>query len=84
LSDDEIVYVQISFRILDKMIYSVLILDNTKLTDLELNEAMVNAKELGKLKLEHKVGKGIFITNKTYCIIDNNNKYINKAKGINT
>ena len=39
---------------------------------------MVNAKELGKLKLEHKVGKGIFITNKTYCIIDNNNKYINK------
>jgi hypothetical protein len=69
LSDDEIVYVQVSFRILDKMIYSDLILDNTKLTDLELDEAMVNAKELGKLKLEHKVGKGIFITNKTYCII---------------
>ena len=53
-------------------------------TDLELDEDMVNAKELGKLKLEHKVAKGIFITNKTYCIIDNNNKYINKAKGINT
>jgi hypothetical protein len=52
-------------------------------TYLELEE-MVNAKELGKLKLEHKVATGIFITNKTYCIIDNNNKFINKTKGINT
>jgi DNA polymerase type B, organellar and viral len=54
-------------------------------TDLELDEDMVNTKELGKLKLEHKVAKGIFITNKTYCLIDNNNnKFINKTKGINT
>lgn len=43
---------------------------------------MVNEKELGKLKLEHKINKGIFITNKTYCIINDNNEFINKAKGI--
>lgn len=51
-------------------------------TDIKLDNTMVDAKELGKLKLEHLVSKGIFITNKTYCIIDSNNKFINKAKGI--
>lgn len=43
---------------------------------------MVSSNEIGKLKLEHKVDKGIFITNKTYCLINNNNEFINKAKGI--
>lgn len=43
---------------------------------------MLSTKELGKLKLEHKVKKGIFITNKTYCLVYYNDKFINKAKGI--
>lgn len=52
--------------------------------NIELPTSTVDSKELGKLKLEHKVNKGIFITNKTYCLIDENNKFINKAKGINS
>lgn len=52
-------------------------------TDLKLNNILVNNKKLGKLKLEHSIVKGIFITNKTYCLINSNNQFINKAKGIN-
>lgn len=43
---------------------------------------MVDTKELGKLKLEHKISKGIFITGKTYCFYDDKGKFHNKAKGI--
>lgn len=39
-------------------------------------------KELGLLKLEHKIKEGIFISNKTYCLYDNNAVFINRAKGV--
>lgn len=42
---------------------------------------LVNKNELGKLKLEHAVKRGFFIINKTYCLIDDKDKYTNKAKG---
>lgn len=38
-------------------------------TDMELPDSMVNSKEIGKLKLENKVKKVIFISAKTYCLI---------------
>lgn len=43
---------------------------------------MVNDKEIGKLKLEHKVDKCIFISGKLYCLYGNFGKYINRAKGV--
>lgn len=51
-------------------------------TNIKLPNNLVNENELGKLKLEHTIKKGIFITGKTYCLIDENDKFINKAKGI--
>ena len=51
-------------------------------TDIKLGENMVDSSKLGKLKLEHFVKKGIFISNKTYCLIDDNYNFINNAKGI--
>ena len=51
-------------------------------TDMKLGDHMVDNKEIGKLKLEHKINKGIFITNKTYCLLDKDNNFINKAKGV--
>lgn len=51
-------------------------------TNIKLSDNLVSSKEIGKLKLEHKVKKGIFITNKTYCLIDDKDKFINCAKGI--
>nr|YP_009327836.1 hypothetical protein [Epichloe festucae]APB96795.1 hypothetical protein [Epichloe festucae]APB96855.1 hypothetical protein [Epichloe hybrida] len=52
-------------------------------TNIELPESMVNNKDIGKLKLEHKVKEAYFISNKTYCIIDNNDELTKKAKGVN-
>jgi len=51
-------------------------------TDVELYADMVDVKSLGKLKLEHEIKKGIFISGKTYCFITTQGKYINKAKGV--
>lgn len=51
-------------------------------TNIKLPNSLVNKNELGKLKLEHIIKKGIFITGKTYCLIDENDNFINKAKGI--
>ena len=51
-------------------------------TNIKLAGEFVSAKDLGKLKLEDEIAKGIFITGKTYCFIDKNGKFINKAKGI--
>lgn len=50
-------------------------------TDIKLPDSMVNTNEIGKLKLEHEIQKGIFISGKTYCFITKNNELINKAKG---
>jgi len=37
LSDDEIVYIQVSFRILDRMVYSDLLIDKTKLINVAIS-----------------------------------------------
>ena len=51
-------------------------------TDLELPTNMVDSKILGKLKLEHKVVRGYFISAKTYCLINTKGDEIKKAKGL--
>lgn len=51
-------------------------------TNIKLPSNFVSPTELGKLKLEHNIKHGIFITGKTYCMITYENKFINKAKGI--
>lgn len=51
-------------------------------TNIELPSNFVSPTELGKLKLEHNIKHGIFIIGKTYCLITDENKFINKAKGI--
>lgn len=45
---------------------------------------LVNNLDIGELKLEHKVKKGIFISNKTYCLINEKDEFINRAKGVKT
>lgn len=51
-------------------------------TDIELPTNMVDPKVLGKLKLEHKVVRGYFISAKTYCLINSKGEEIKKAKGL--
>lgn len=51
-------------------------------TNIELPDNMVNAKEIGKFKLEHNIDKGIFISGKIYWLRNNEGKIINKAKGV--
>ena len=43
---------------------------------MQLPENMISNKEIGKLKLEHEINKGIFISDKLYCFFDKNNKNI--------
>nr|YP_009543519.1 DNA polymerase type B [Coniothyrium glycines]AYU74409.1 DNA polymerase type B [Coniothyrium glycines] len=51
-------------------------------TDKELDPSMISPNEIGKLKLEHKVDEGIFISGKTYWLYNTKGKVVNKAKGI--
>lgn len=51
-------------------------------TNIKLDDSMVSPTELGKLKLEHNIDKGIFISGKTYWLSNNKGEVINKAKGI--
>lgn len=55
-------------------------------TDIKLPEDMISSTEIGKLKLEHEVEKGIFISGKTYCLVTKTDKkdkkFVNKAKGV--
>lgn len=53
-------------------------------TDIELPTNMVDPKVLGKLKLEHKVVRGYFISAKTYYLINTKGEEIKKAKGLNS
>ena len=51
-------------------------------TNLKLPDTMVSSSELGKLKLEHIVKIGIFISGKTYLLLDINDEIHKKAKGV--
>ena len=39
-------------------------------------------KEIGKFKLEYEIKEAYFISNKTYCLLLNNDKTIIKTKGV--
>ncbi|KIM70994.1 hypothetical protein PILCRDRAFT_38676, partial [Piloderma croceum F 1598] len=49
----------------------------------ELSDIFVG-KEIGNMKLEHKIKQGVFPRKKLYAIIDNNDKVIIKAAGANS
>ena len=51
-------------------------------TDKVLDKSLLSFKELGLLKLEHEIDKGILISNKTYFIRDVKGTAIVKAKGM--
>ncbi len=53
-------------------------------TNIELPKHMVSVNELGKVKLEHSIDKGIFIAGKTYMLSTATGKFISKAKTINS
>ena len=46
-----------------------------------LPDDMVSSTELGKLKLEHTIKKGIFLAPKVYCLLTEDDKFISKVKG---
>ena len=57
--------------------------------DIQLDNNIVDPNLLGKLKLEHIVKKGIFISGKTYLLVLNEidkdtqkNKTVKRAKGV--
>ncbi|MGH2179861.1 hypothetical protein, partial [Enterococcus faecalis] len=52
--------------------------------DKKLPESIVSSNELGKLKLEHEIIEGYFISDKTFPLVDINGKVINKCKGIDS
>lgn len=51
-------------------------------TDIAMPDDFISNKTIGKLKLEHKVDKGYFISNKTYLLVLENKKTIIKSKGV--
>jgi hypothetical protein len=51
-------------------------------TNFKLPEDLVNQKELGKLKLEYIIKKGLFVGDKTYCIVPIEGKTVKRAKAI--
>jgi hypothetical protein len=53
-------------------------------TDKELPNHLIHPTDIGLLKLEHKVKKGIFISGKLYALITDDNKIVIKSKGINS
>ena len=50
--------------------------------DLNIINLKLVGKELGQFKLEYTIKEGYFISNKTYCLVLNNNKTIIKTKGV--
>ena len=48
-----------------------------------LPESFVDPKVLGKMKLEYIVRKGIFLAPKLYCLLNDNNDFITKTRGLN-
>lgn len=63
-----------------------LVLDKKGFNYLHIQSGLnIIGDNLGQFKIEHIIKKGIFISNKTYCLVLNNNTSIIKAKGaINT
>lgn len=51
------------------------------ITDKVLDKNLVGTG-IGKLKLEHVIDKGIFITGKVYCLWNNKGDFISRAKGV--
>jgi hypothetical protein len=51
-------------------------------TDLKLPDDFIHESELGKLKLEHEIVEGYFISDKTYAFINIKGELIKKAKGV--
>lgn len=51
-------------------------------TDTELDTKQVNENEIGKLKLEQNINKGIFISGKLYWICNDKGEFIIRAKGV--
>ncbi len=51
-------------------------------TSKKLPDYLLSSSELGKLKLEHEIDKAIFISGKTYCLIDKKGNFINIAKKV--
>ena len=50
--------------------------------DKELNDKFVSSKELGKLKLECKIKKAVFLNAKLYCYLTRTGDIIKKVKGL--
>jgi len=50
-------------------------------TDIELSDSLVHSSEIGKLKLEHSVKRGYFISPKLYCLVLEDDSLVNKSKG---
>jgi DNA polymerase elongation subunit (family B) len=50
--------------------------------DLNIINSKLVGKELGQFKLEYLIKEGYFISNKTYCLVLNNDKTIIKTKGV--
>jgi hypothetical protein len=51
-------------------------------TDIKLPEEFVDSKEIGKLKLVHKIKEGYFISDKLYAYKSTENKIIKLSKGV--
>jgi hypothetical protein len=64
-----------------KLIYSD---TDSIVTNLKLPSDMISNSELGKLKLELEINKGIFIAGKTYAILPLNGDVKIKAKGVDS
>ena len=50
--------------------------------DKPLDDSLVSSTELGKLNLENTITEAIFLAPKVYCLINEDNKYISKVKGL--
>lgn len=53
-------------------------------TNIKLPDNLVDPKELGKLKLEHIIKEGYFISDKTYTFKNDKGEIIKRAKSINS
>jgi hypothetical protein len=53
-------------------------------TDTKLPDNMIHSTEIGKLKLEHFIKSGIFISGKLYAFINDKDEVIIKSKGVDS